>query len=61
MKGSTQEPYHDGREPTALARDPRHGRSMAYATVHTHIGLLNIKGATTARKVVRTNGGKGSE
>jgi hypothetical protein len=28
---------------------------------YTHIGLLTIKGASAARRVVRTNGGKGSE
>jgi hypothetical protein len=34
---------------------------MAHVTVHTHIGLLAVKGASTVRKVVRVNGGKGSE
>jgi hypothetical protein len=44
-----------------LARGPEHGRSMAYATMHTYIGLLTIKGASTARRVVTMNRGKGSE
>jgi hypothetical protein len=60
-KGSTQEPYHGGGRHTALARDPEHGRSMAYATMHTHVSLLTIKGASTARRVAKVNGGKGSE
>jgi hypothetical protein len=47
------------REYTASARDPRHGRSMAYAIMHTHITLLTIKGASTVRRVARGNGGKG--
>jgi hypothetical protein len=49
------------REYTTSAEDPEHRRSMAYATVHTHISLLTIKGASTVRRVVRTDGGKGSE
>jgi hypothetical protein len=60
-KGSMQEPYHERKGHTASARDPRHGRNMAYATVHTHIGLLTIEGASTAGRVAGTNGGKESE
>jgi hypothetical protein len=57
-KGSTQELYHKERRHTVSARGPEHGRSMAYATMHNHIGLLTIRGASAARRVVMTNGGK---
>jgi hypothetical protein len=43
-KGSTREPYHEGKRRTASAGDPRHGRSMACTTVYTHISLLTSKG-----------------
>jgi hypothetical protein len=49
------------RECTASVGDPEHSRSMAYATVHTHISLLTIKGASTVRRVMRTEGVKQSE
>jgi hypothetical protein len=41
---ATREPYHIGKRRTALAGDPRHGRSMACTTMYTHIGLLTSKG-----------------
>jgi hypothetical protein len=46
------------REHIALARGPRHGRNMACSMMYTHISLADIKGASTARRVVTMNGGK---
>jgi hypothetical protein len=43
-KGSTREPYHEGKRRTASAGDPRHGRSMVCTTEYTHIGWLTSKG-----------------
>jgi hypothetical protein len=34
---------------------------MVYVTVRTHIGLLTITGASTARRVARGNGEEGSQ